>query len=246
MIDKIKKIENINEIAYSFLQVNGIPVIKESFRESKENIIGQEYRVIYFKKISGEDVGIVISNNDLENLILKENFIKGRTLFSFIGFSTIIFLVITLIFFITNFFAGNFKVIVFLSPLVFGYFLYKMAYNTAGVYFKKLTDTITFLSASIAAAAVLGGINIGQMLYDDKENIAYKVLFFVILQSFSIFATAKFYISFDDTIKENIIYYQKDSISNDKQKGLGKIIAIFVSIYLFIKVTFHDSKKYRE
>ena len=245
MVDTSSSKENIKEIAYNYLKERKIIVRKESFSEKIENIASKDYKIISFiqdKKI----IDVVIDQDDDSTLILKTDFIKRKTLKYFLAVIMALFFIIAIILFFTLASSGKGKLLLFITPITFGYFLYFMAYKTAKSYLKKLTDTITFSSAAIAAATVICGVNLPQFLYDQKENEILQVILFLILQTFSIFATTKCCISWDETIEESRRYYKQNEINERVKKKSGilkKTKLLIISALLYSKMRFYKNEE---
>lgn len=131
------------------------------------------------------------------------------------------FFILALIFFIFRFFsnAANYWIIV-LMPILYGWIFYNFsAYSTPENfnYLKKLTDMVTLLASLVAAALILLKIfnmnsSIAEYLvYINKKelegniditlSIGQSLFLFMLLETFSAFATIKFLFSVKDFLE---------------------------------------------
>ncbi|EKQ3073814.1 hypothetical protein P4138_003085 [Salmonella enterica] len=242
MVETSPNKDSVKEKAYDFLSSKKITVQLDSYSEKTENIVGIDYRVISFCQ-NTKTIDVVIDHDEDSSLILKTEFIKTKTLKHFLTVIISLFYIITIItfFILPSSWVG--KILLFSTPIAFGYFLYYMAYKTAKIYLKKLTDTITFSSAAIAAATALCGVNLPQYLYDHEANGIIQIILFLILQTFSIFATTKCLISWGETIEESRRYYKKNEIIKKKAGILKNTKLLIISALLYSKIRFHKNNK---
>ena len=237
--------DEILKSAHNLLENKNITFNKDSFTYKNELISGRDYRIISFNQKDKTIDIIIVEDNDSLILNLRDDFIKKKTLKSFLAVCILIFLTILIILFFVPAFSGRIRLFLFSLPIAFGYFLYRTAYNTAKNYFKKITDTVTFFSAALTAAAVLSGLNLPQYLYDQKSNLTLQIILFVLLQSFSIFATTKCCISWDETIEESRKYYQENlkKPKGQKKPGLFKRFNLMIfGAILYMKTTISYKK----
>ncbi|MBD8160770.1 hypothetical protein IFU23_22035 [Pantoea agglomerans] len=240
MTDSQSRDNDILKNACSLLESKKIDFQKESIVYRNEIISREDHRVVSFKQNDKTIDIVIIEKDDSFSLILKDEFIKKKTLKSFLTVSTLAFIALIVILFMLPIFNGWPKIFLFILPLIFGFLLYKAAYRTAKSYLKKITDTVTFFSAAIAAAAVLCGVNLPQYLYDPNASFPLQIILFIFLQTFSIFATTKCCISWDETIEEGRNYYQENPSPHKAPKKIGilkKIKSSIIGAILFVKIT---------
>jgi len=215
----------IQEKSILFLKEKKIEVIPDSFGIKSDSIEGLEgnYEIIFFDTCDNKKVKIafdkdkkeIIYHNVDEPKEIENETKKGSH--PFINISTTSFLIIVALIysFTTLSFFGN--TILLAIPLAFGFLLYFMAYKQAKDYLKKITDTITLASSLISLLAIIYGVNIGKFLFDSHQNIILRTCLFVVIQSFSIFATLKLIIAFRETLDERKKYYELYKV-NDENK----------------------------
>jgi hypothetical protein len=225
--NELLDISFIQEKSILFLKEKKIEVIPDSFDIKSDSIEGLEgnYEVILFDTCDHKKVKIAFDKDKNEVIYHnvdepKEKEIENETKkgsHPFINLSTISFLIIVaLIYSFTKLsFFGN--ALLLAIPLFFGFLLYFMAYKQAKDYLKKITDTITLASSLISLLAIIYGINIGKFLFDTHQNIILRTCLFVVIQSFSIFATLKLIIAFRETLDERKKYYKSFNV-DDKNK----------------------------
>jgi len=219
--NELVDISLIQEKSILFLQENKIEVILDSIEFKHDSIEGLEgsYDIISFDTCNDKKIKIVFDKNKIisHNIDEEKEDENKKGSHPFINLSTTSFLIIVALIysFATLSFFG--KAILLATPIAFGFLLYCMVYKQAKDYLKKITDTITLASSLISLLAIIYGLNLGKFLFDTHENIILRTCLFVVIQSFSIFATLKLIISFRETLDERKKYYESFKI-NDENK----------------------------
>lgn len=165
--------------------------------------------------------GVVIIEKVIQSSNTTKKIIKPISWFSLSLKILLPFFILALFFFIFRFFsnAANYWIIIFM-PMLYGWIFYNFsAYSTPENfnYLKKLTDMVTLLASLIAAALIL--LKVFNMNSSIPEYLAYinkkqlegnidttlsigqSLLLFMILETFSVFATIKFLFSVKDFLE---------------------------------------------
>ncbi len=240
MSDDIQLLDKTKEKALRFLKERGILIEPKSFSIDKEEIFGDSFCIVTIQHNNSENIEIAFDLNQIKAIDYKNELIKRKSSHSFVNVTMIVFPLVAIILYFSNLP----RLALFLTPLFFGWALYKLSYNTAKTYLKKITDTMTFLSAALTASALLCGITPSQFLYNHTENDYLKAGVFIVLQTFAIFATTKFCISTKDTIDESKLYYGHSDTKNNKRANkktiVQRIVINIFATWLFVKTTTHD------
>ncbi|QLA68394.1 hypothetical protein HWQ17_12520 [Enterobacter pasteurii] len=240
MSDNIQLLDKTKEKALRFLKERGVLMEPKSFSIDKEEIFGDSFCIVTIHYNNSENIEIAFDVNQIKAIDYKNELIKIKSSHSFVNVTMVVFLLVAIILYFFNLP----RVALFSTPLLFGWALYKLSYSTAKTYLKKITDTMTFLSAALTASALLCGITPSQFLYNHTENDYLKAGAFIVLQTFAIFATTKFCISTKDTIDESKLYYGNSDTKNNKRTNkktiVQRICMNFFATWLFVKTKTHD------
>ncbi len=121
MVETSPNKDSVKEKAYDFLSSKKITVQLDSYSEKTENIVGIDYRVISFCQ-NTKTIDVVIDHDEDSSLILKTEFIKTKTLKHFLTVIISLFYIITIIIFFILPSSWVGKILLFSTPIAFGYF----------------------------------------------------------------------------------------------------------------------------
>lgn len=197
-----------------------------SFSLKKELIIGVEYDVLSFKNKSDNFEFIVDVNNN-EIISGKEIFIEKKATQSFIKVAILPYLFFDVILYTSLKIKNPREAILIFLPMMYGYIIYAMAYAEAKDYLKKATDTITFFSGLLTACLVLvKDVSLTALLNSGTQPLSFRIILFLLMQTFAIFATIKFFISLNETFVERKKYIE--SLPKCKEGKKGRWVIVFV------------------
>ncbi|EKN4026666.1 hypothetical protein DVQ44_03440 [Yersinia enterocolitica] len=205
-----------------YLEKYGLETKEGKFILKKELILGLEYDILSFKKKSVHLEWVVdIINNEI--ISTKEIFIDKKATHSFIKVAILPYLLFDFCLFISSGTVDPGRFVLFFLPIMYGYIIYAMAYAEAKDYLKKTADTITFFSAVLTASFVLlKDISLTELLNSDKNTLSFRVMLFLIMQTFAIFATTKFCISLNETFVERKKYLESLPKSKEEKVRNGR------------------------
>lgn len=227
--------EFLTESALIFLKDRKI-VVSDGLPEIETmNLFGVKYKIITLKrKKSLKKILLIADSNDNYKIYFKDEFLEKKNKASLIKAYLIPYLLFDAFAIILNGVVNPGKFILIFLPIMYGYIIYAIAYSEAKDYLKKITDTITFFSASITAStALIKDLSLSQLLNSDKESLLFRIFLFILMQSFAIFATTKFCISLHETFIEREKYIKSlethddfNSFTSRTLRGIAKWCSI--------------------
>ncbi|MHA3510246.1 hypothetical protein ACX1G9_02700 [Yersinia enterocolitica] len=217
----------------SFFGKNAVNIDTNSITINKETIYGRTFNILILPLKNKRKAYKLVLKEDSDVILGQKDHFKKKLMNAILWRIFTPYIILCAVSLYSFYFQSIAVIVMLLFPVVLGFMIYSMCYIELKDYLKKIADTVSFFSGTVTACLAI----VKFMVVSKKPDVIIhnpyiSNILILLLIVFAFFASIKFFISADETLKAKKIYLSQNMKPSKSEKVSRNIK---VSYYRYVK-----------
>ncbi|AST69278.1 hypothetical protein BFG07_11610 [Kosakonia cowanii] len=220
--------DSLRKKGICFFGKNAVNIDTNSITISEEVIYGRPFKILKLPLIDKNKSYKLVLKGDSDVILGQKGHFKKKLMNAILWRIFTPYIIFCAISLYSFYFQSIAVIVMLLLPVVFGFMIYSMCYIELKDYLKKIADTVSFFSGTVTACLAIVKFMIASKKTDVILHSPYiSNVLILLLIVFAFFASIKFFISADETLKARKIYLSQNLKSSKSTKASRNIKASY-------------------
>lgn len=220
--------DSLRRKGISFFGENAVNIDTNSITINEEVIYGRSFKILELPLTDKRKSYKLVLKGDSDVILGQKKHFKKKLINAILWKIFTPYIIFCAISLYSFYFHSIAVIVMLLLPVVLGFMIYSMCYIELKDYLKKIADTVSFFSGTVTACLAI----VKFMVVSKKPDVILHSpyignILILLLIVFAFFASIKFFISADETLKARSIYLSQNLKSSKSKKASRNIKALY-------------------